>query len=218
LETWNLSYRNRVGLFGGTFNPPHAAHLLVAEAALSQMDLVEVVFIPCGIPPHKEVEDGVSKQDRYEMVKRTVGGYPRLSVSRIEIDRGGSSYTIDTVRALQGTYPQGMVFVVGADLLLEIETWKEPDALLSAVPFLVAPRNGIRREAFSVPPFADATIQFLEMEEVDLSSSWVRARVRRGEPIEGWVPPEVVSYIAERGLYGYRSEARLRATGTGGRV
>ena len=213
-----MSFRNRVGLFGGTFNPPHAAHLLVAEEALSQMGLAEVVFVPCGIPPHREVADGVAKEDRYEMVKRAVSGYPRFSVSRIEIDRGGSSYTIDTVRALQGTYPQGMVFIVGADLLLGIETWKEPDALLSAVPFLVAPRNGIRREAFSVPPFTRGTIRFLEMEEVDLSSSWVRAAARRGESIDGWVPPEVVSYIAERGLYGYRNKARLRVTETGGRV
>ncbi len=207
-----------MGLFGGTFNPPHAAHLLVAQTALAQMGLEGVVFIPCGIPPHKEVGDGVAKEDRYEMVKRAVSGYPRFSVSRIEIDRGGSSYTIDTVRALQGEYPQGMAFIVGADLLLEIETWKEPDALLGAMPFLVAPRNGIQREAFSVSPFTRGTIRFLEMEEVDLSSSWVRARARRGESIDGWVPQEVVSYIAERGLYGYRNKARVRVTGTGGRV
>ena len=207
-----------MGLFGGTFNPPHAAHLVVAQAALEQADLSEIVFIPCGIPPHKEVEDRVGPEDRYEMVRRAVSGHPRFSASRVEIDRDGPSYTIDTIRALRGTYPAGVAFIVGADLLLSLETWKEPQALLESVPFLVAPRSGVPREAFAVPPFTRGTIRILEMEEVDLSSTWVRARIKRGESIEGWVPPEVVSYIAARGLYGYRSGARLEVTRTGGQV
>jgi len=207
-----------VGLFGGTFNPPHAAHLVVAQAALEQADLSEVIFIPCGIPPHKEVEEGVGPEDRYEMVRRAVKGHSRFSASRIEIDREGPSYTIDTIRALEETYPAGMAFIVGADLLLSLGTWKEPEALLKAVPFIVAPRSGVPREAFSVPPFTSGAVQVLEMDEVDLSSTWVRTRVRRGESIEGWVPSEVVSYIAARGLYGHRSGAQLQVTRIGGQV
>ncbi len=212
-----MNLRNRIGLFGGTFNPVHAAHLSVAEEALEQFGLSEVVFVPSGIPPHKEVEDGVSGEDRFEMVVRAIRGHPRFSVSRIEIDREGRSYTIDTIRALRGMHPEGLLFIVGADLLLTIETWKEPEALLELVPFIVAPRDGIHREAFSVLPFTRGSIHFLDMEEVDLSSTWVRERIKRGEQIEGWVPPAVAAYIAERGLYTRRELVRLRTTGTGGR-
>jgi len=196
-----LSLEGRIGLFGGTFNPLHNAHLLVAEKALAQFGLKEVIFIPCGIPPHKEVADGVNKEDRYEMVRRAIAGHPRFSISRIEIDREGPSYTIDTIRALKGKYPEGLCFIVGADLLAQIETWKEPEELLKSVPFIVAPRDGVKKEIFSAPPFDRAEIHFLDMEEVDLSSTWIREAVRRGEEFEGWVPPQVAAYIREHGLY-----------------
>jgi len=198
---WNLSLKGKVGLFGGTFNPLHKAHMLVAEKALAQFALSEVIFVPCGIPPHKEVADGVSKEDRYEMVRRAIAGRPRFSVSRIEIDRAGPSYTIDTIRALIGKYPEGLCFIVGADLLSQIDTWKEPQALLEIVPFIVAPRDGVKKEIFSAPPFDRAEIHFLDMEEVDLSSTWVREAVRKGEEFARFVPPQVTAYIQEHGLY-----------------
>ncbi len=198
---WNLSLTGRVGLFGGTFNPLHNAHLIVAEKALEQFALKEVIFIPCGIPPHKEVADGVTKEDRYEMVRRAIAGHPRFSVSRIEIDREGPSYTIDTIRALMGKYPEGLCFIVGADLLSQIETWKEPNALLKIVPFIVAPRDGVKKEIFFASPFNRAEIRFLDMEEVDLSSTWVREAVRGGKEFASWVPPQVAAYIREHGLY-----------------
>ncbi len=197
----NLSLNGRIGLFGGTFNPLHNAHLLVAEKALAQFGLKEVIFIPCGIPPHKEVADGVTKEDRYEMVRRAIAGHPRFSVSRIEIDRDGPSYTIDTIRALTGKYPEGMCFIVGADLLAQIDTWKEPEALLASVPFIVAPRDGIPRDIFAAPPFDRAEIHFLAMDEVDLSSTWVREAVRNGQDYVDHVPPVVADYIREHGLY-----------------
>ncbi len=196
-----MSLRGKTGLFGGTFNPLHNAHLLVAKKALEQFGLKEVIFIPCGIPPHKEVADGVSKEDRYEMVRLAIAGQPRFSVSRIEIDRDGPSYTIDTIRALKGKHPEGLCFIVGADLLSQIETWKEPEALLKSVPFIVAPRDGVRKAIFTAPPFDRAEIHFLDMEEVDLSSTWVREAVRRGEEFERSVPPRVADYIREHGLY-----------------
>jgi nicotinate-nucleotide adenylyltransferase len=196
-----LSLEGKTGLFGGTFNPLHNAHLLVAEKALSQFGLREVIFVPCGIPPHKEVADGVNKEDRYEMVRRAIAGRPRFSVSRIEIDRAGPSYTIDTIRAMKGEHPEGLCFIVGADLLSQIETWKEPEALLASVPFIVAPRAGVDMRIFSAPPFDRAEIHFLDMEEVDLSSTWVREAVREGRGYESYVPPAVADYIKEHGLY-----------------
>ena len=196
-----MNLENRVGLFGGTFNPLHNAHLLVAERALQQYALSEVVFIPSGIPPHKQVEDGIDKQDRYEMVGQAIASNSRFSVSRIEIDREGPSYTIDTIRSLKRVYLQGVCFIVGADLLLQIETWKEPQELLASVPFIIAPRDGVCKEAFLRPPFDRAELHFLAMKEVDLSSSWVRERVKDGEAIQDWVPPVIAEYIEQHGFY-----------------
>lgn len=188
----------------------HNAHLLVAQKALEQFSLSQIVFIPSGIPPHKEVEDGIGKEDRYEMVKQAIIPYERFLVSRIETDRVGPSYTIDTIRALKRVHLQGICFIVGADLLVQIETWKEPEALLTSVPFIVAPRGGIAKEAFLSPPFHRADLHFLAMKEVNLSSSWVRERVKHGEPIKNWVPPEVATYIEQRGLYRNRQLTRTR--------
>jgi nicotinate-nucleotide adenylyltransferase len=198
---WSLNLENSVGLFGGTFNPLHDAHILVAENALKQYALREVVFVPSGVPPHKDVEGGVSKEHRYEMVKQAIARFSAFSVSRIEIDREGPSYTIDTIQALRSCYPTRLCFILGADLLSQIETWKESRALLDSVPFIVAPRYGINREAFSMPPFDSAEIHFLEMKAVDLSSRWIRERIKRGEGIEHCVPQEVFAYIETHGLY-----------------
>jgi nicotinate-nucleotide adenylyltransferase len=206
---WSLNLKNSVGLFGGTFNPLHDAHILVAKNALTQYALREVIFIPSGVPPHRDVEDGVSKEHRYEMVKRAIKPFARFSVSRIEIDRTGPSYTIDTINALRSCYPRGLCFILGADLLLEIETWKEPRALLKDIPFIVAPRHGISIEAFSIPLFDSAKLHFLEMKEVDLSSTWIRERVKRGEGIEDWVPHEVAAYIDAHGLYRNKRLAKM---------
>jgi len=199
----------RIGVFGGTFNPLHNAHLLVAHTALRQHALSQILFVPSGIPPHKEIEDGVDKEDRYAMVSRGVAPFPRFAVSRIEIDRDGPSYTIDTIRALQKVHPEGICFIVGADLIAQIETWREPDALLASVPFLIAPRNGIPVERFTQAPFDDAALQFLDMEPVDLSSTGVRERVRRGEPIAEDVPRAVVEYIDAHHLYRDRQPMRV---------
>ncbi|MBU0595248.1 nicotinate-nicotinamide nucleotide adenylyltransferase, partial [Candidatus Bipolaricaulota bacterium] len=132
--------------------------------------------------------------------------------SRIEIDRDGPSYTIDTIQALKDDYAQGICFIVGADRLLELDTWKEPDALLQSVPFVIAPRAGVSVEAFCLPPFDIATIHTLDMMEVDLSSSWLREKVHRGEAIDEWVPSAVARYVREHGLYRDREPAQASST------
>lgn len=204
-----MNWKGRIGIFGGTFNPLHNAHLLVARTALQQVELSRILFVPSGIPPHKEIEDEVSKEDRFAMVSRGVAPYPRLRVSRIEIDREGPSYTIETIRTLRDVYPEGICFIVGADLLAQIETWREPDALLASVPFLIAPRNGVPQARFKESPFEKATLRFLDMESVDLSSTQVRERARRGEPIEEDVPRAVVEYIHAHHLYRDRQPVRV---------
>jgi len=201
-----------VGLFGGTFNPLHNAHIQVAEVALAQCELSQVLFIPNGIPPHKAPLEGISGEDRYRMVRAAISGHEKFDVSRIEIDREGPSYTIDTIRALKDDYSEGVCFIVGADRLLDITTWREPEALLRSVPFVIAPRDGVSRSAFELSPFDSAWIIPLKMEEVDLSSSWLREKVARGEPIDEWVPPEVAAYIRKEGLYRNLERTGIRST------
>jgi len=207
-----LNLKGRVGVFGGTFNPLHNAHIDVAKRAMTQCGLSEVLFVPNGVPPHKRHLDGVGKEDRFRMVELALATHEGLSASRIEIDREGPSYTIDTIRALKDDYPQGICFIVGADRLLELDTWKEPDALLESVPFVLAPRSGVSLATFDSPPFDVATIVPLEMREVDLSSTWLRELIHRGEAIEEWVPSAVAAYVQQRGLYRNRELAQASSS------
>jgi nicotinate-nucleotide adenylyltransferase len=195
-----LTLRRRVGLFGGTFDPPHRAHLLVAQEALRQCELSRVVLIPNGVPP-QEGKLSETKEDRFRMVQLLVRGRRGLTASRIEIDRKGPSYTIDTIRAMKDDCPQGLCFILGADQFLGIDTWREYRALLRSVPFVVAPRAGIPLSSFSGAPYDEATIRVLDMDSVDLSSSFVRERVASSEAIESWVPRGVAAYVRSRGLY-----------------
>lgn len=211
-----MNLKGRVGLFGGTFNPLHNAHLEVARTALDQYELSGVLFIPNGIPPHKEQGLGGNKEARFEMVRRAVEGIPEFSVSRIEVDRDGPSYTIDTIRALKDDYPQGMCFIVGADRLLKLDTWKEPHELLRSVPFIIAPRSGVSLEVFDVSPFREAVIVPLKMADVDLSSSGLRERILRGESVREWVPAPVAEYIEENDYYRKRELAKTEAHKLGG--
>ena len=197
-----------MGLFGGTFNPLHNAHMEVARAALRQYELSRIVFIPNGIPPHKERVLGSDKEARFEMVRLAVESNPEFTASRIEVDREGPSYTIDTIRALKDDYPQGICFIVGADRLLKLDTWKEPHELLRSVPFVIAPRSGVSLDVFDVSPFREAVIVPLQMEDMDLSSSGLRERIQRGESIREWVPEEVAKYIEEHKYYRKRELAK----------
>jgi len=203
-----LNFKGKVGLFGGTFNPLHNAHIEVAKAALRQYELSRIVFVPNGIPPHKEQVLGLDKEARFEMVRRAIESMPEFTVSRIEVDREGPSYTIDTIRALKDDYPQGICFIVGADRLLKIDTWKEPHELLRSVPFIIAPRSGVSLDVFDVSPFREAVIVPLRMDDVDLSSSGLRERVQRGESIREWVPEQVAQDIEEHKYYRKRELAR----------
>ena len=202
-----MSIKNRVGLFGGTFNPIHMGHLRVAEEAFRQCELSCVIFLPTGHPPHREVAEGVPGELRYEMVRLAIQGKPGLEVSRHELDCPGPCYTVDTVAVMKERYPQGVAYILGADAFLGIETWKDWRRLLLSCPFIVAPRKGIPRQAFRREPFNLTEIYFLDMEEIDLSSSEIRRRYREGLPTEGLVPKAVDEFIRAQGLYGV-AEAR----------
>ncbi len=197
-----MSLKGSVGILGGAFDPPHNAHIQVALEALRQFELERVILVPNGEPPQKKGATGAAKEDRYQMAALAVQPHDGLDVSRIELDRDGPSYTIDTIRLMKEDYPQGVCFILGADRLAEIETWKESSALLESVPFIVAPRAGISLSLFSEPPYnRGASIYYLVMDEVDLSSTAVRGKIERGETVDGVVPRDVAEYIEERGLY-----------------
>jgi len=188
-------------LFGGTFNPIHMGHVRVAEEALKQFGLQQVVFLPTGRPPHKPVAEGVGGEDRYEMVRRAVEGRAGLTVSRYELDQPGPTYTVDTVRELKARYPEGIAYLVGADILVHIDKWKAGEQLIRSCPFIIAPRKGIGPEAFRGGAFSDAEFHFLCMEEIALSSREIRGYYREGASTDGLVPPLVDAFIRERGLY-----------------
>jgi len=204
-----LSLADKVGLFGGTFNPIHMGHLRVAEEALRQFNLKEVIFIPTAHPPHREVADGVSGELRYEMVKLAIAGRPGLSVSRVELDRPGPSYTVDTIEILKKEYPEGVAYIVGADIFAQIEIWHDWPRLLTLCPFIIAPRPGVDLQIFRRPPFDRAQIYFLNMTPIALSSTEVRRRYRLGLPTKGLVPEAVDRFIREHGLYGARRTSPL---------
>lgn len=195
-----MNLRSRVGLFGGTFNPIHNAHLKVAKQALAQMDLAKVIFIPSKIPPHKDAEGIPPADRRYEMVKLAIQGEENFEVSDVEIKRSGPSYTVDTIEQMKDKYER-VAFIVGADNLLKIDTWKQPEKLLDSCPFIVAPRHGQGAEDLQKGIFEGKDIRFLDMEEIDLSSTKIRKSFQNDAAVDGLVPEPVRRYIEKEGLY-----------------
>jgi nicotinate-nucleotide adenylyltransferase len=192
-----------VGILGGTFNPPHRGHLALARHAKSELGLARVVLMPAYSAPHKEEEEDPGPQRRLAMCRLAVGGEPGLEVCALEVERGGPSYTVDTLRAIDESHPDSeLTFIVGADMALTLPTWREPHVLVGLARLAVAEReHGAREDVTRALAPLEADVAFLDMPKVKISSSLVRERVHGGEPIEGLVEPAVAAYIAEHGLY-----------------
>jgi nicotinate-nucleotide adenylyltransferase len=189
----------RIGMLGGSFDPPHVGHLLIAVDAFEALALDKLFFIPASIQPLKAGQAGASARDRVEMVRRLVGDDPRFGVDTIEADREGLSYSVDTVAAYAARYPDAeRFFLVGADVMQTFAAWREPDRLVRLAQLVVVTRGERPAELPSVEPS-----RFLEMRtrRIDVSSTEIRARVRAGQSITGFVPPAVAAHIAEAGLY-----------------
>jgi nicotinate-nucleotide adenylyltransferase len=197
-------FEQKVGILGGTFDPIHNGHLLVAEYAAYEFDLEEVLFIPAGDPPHKQGQEITNTDDRYLMTLLATIHNPKFSVSRLEIEKKGLSYTLDTVRELKSSQPKTkFYFITGADSILEISTWKQPQKLLSEIEFIAASRPGYSLSEMDEELYNDYKDQIhpLEVPRLDISSTEIRRRVRRGEPIKYQLPEEVEIYIKKHGLY-----------------
>jgi nicotinate-nucleotide adenylyltransferase len=197
----------KLGILGGTFNPPHVGHLVCAEEAHDQLALDRVVLMPAGIPPHKEIASDPGAEARYELCRRAIDGDERLGVSRLELDRPGRSWTVDTLRALHDERPQDdLTFIVGGDMARSLPSWREPEAVLELATVAVAERAGSEREEIrgDLRGLRGATaerVRFFEMPRIDVSSSLVRERVATGRPVRYLVPDAVAAAIEENGWY-----------------
>jgi nicotinate-nucleotide adenylyltransferase len=186
----------RVGVFGGTFDPPHNAHVALARAALESLDLDEVRWIPAGQPWQKTRALTPAAQ-REAMVRLAIEGEPRFMLDRTELEREGPSYMLDTVRALRG---RGDLFlVIGADQYAQLHTWQGWKELLGLVTLAVANRPGaattVHADVQSAPHRA------VPLPLLDISATDIRARAARGQSLDGWVPPAVARYIESHALY-----------------
>lgn len=196
----------RIGIMGGTFNPIHFGHLMLAEQAYQEFSLDEVIFLPSGRPPHKRAEI-LSDTDRKEMILLAIQDNSHFSFSSLELEREGTTYTVDTMVQLKERYPRDdFYFIVGADSFFSLENWHSPRQLFSQTRFLVATRNGhgkkeLERHKNRLEEWYDAKVEFLDFPNMDISSSAIRKRVQAGKSITYYVPKNVEEYIWDHGLY-----------------
>jgi nicotinate-nucleotide adenylyltransferase len=194
-----------IGILGGTFNPPHLGHLVMAQEAFDQLDLARVVLLPVAVPPHKEAREDPGGAARVELCRLAVAGDERLGVSTLEVDRGGASFTVDTLRELHERQPEhDLTFIVGGDMAHSLPAWREPEAILALARLAVAEREGVRRDDVArrlEPLHSGDRVTFFDMPRIDVSSSDIRRRVAERRPIRYLVPDAVADAIAQRNLY-----------------
>lgn len=186
----------RLGIFGGSFDPVHNGHLRLAECCAEQARLDEVWLVPAAVQPHKPVGPVASNADRLAMLRLAVAERPKLVVSSLEIDRGGISYTVETLRTIRQQRPDAeLFFLMGADTLRDLPNWREPEEVVLLATPLVVGRPG--------EPAVETDIQHVrvEMPPMDISSSELRERFSKGEPCGEAVPVSVAEYIREQRLY-----------------
>jgi nicotinate-nucleotide adenylyltransferase len=193
-------------VLGGTFNPPHVAHLLCAQEAHDQLGLDRVLLMPVATPPHKDADGDPGPAARLAMCELAAASDARLAVSDLEIRRGGASYTVDTLRELHASSPGSeLTFIVGGDMAASLPTWREPGEVVALARLAVAEREGARRadilERLATIPGAVDRVDFFDLPRMDVSSSLVRRRVAAGRPIRYLVPDPVAEYVAQHGLY-----------------
>nr|WP_308741931.1 nicotinate-nucleotide adenylyltransferase [uncultured Anaerocolumna sp.] len=198
---------SKVGIMGGTFNPIHMAHLILAESAYEQLQLDKILIMPSKKPPHKLHEPIVSDHHRKEMVKLAIEGNPHFELSLMELEREGITYTADTLRQLAKDFPENeYYFILGWDSLQQIEKWRDPDVILRLSHIVAAgryrsPKDKIEQQAHHLEEMYHGKIHLLEIPNMDLSSEMLREHIKEGKSIRYYVPSQVAQYIQEHGLY-----------------
>ena len=197
----------KAGIMGGTFNPIHNGHLMLAKEAFRQFDLDEVLFMPCGVPYMKADQKVESGQIRAEMTALAIQDIPEFTLSTMEIEQQGNTYTYATLESLKETDPDTeYYFIVGADSLFHMTSWMHPERIFANCCLLAAVRDNktisdMEEQVRLLQKQYDADIRLLQIECMDISSSDIRRRVNRGESIEQEVPEAVRTYIERKGLY-----------------
>ncbi len=208
----------RKAVFGGSFNPIHFGHLLMADEMLERLRLDRVVFVPAAAPPHKPAAMLAPAEHRYEMVKLAVAGHPGFEVSDVELRRRGPSFTVDTLEAMAGPGDE-LFLLIGSETFLDLLSWRQPRRIVELTRLVVVPRTGsafdpesaaalkvlreIGAERFGGPddPIGPATVLVVHAASLPISSSDLRARARQGRSLAYRLPESVAAYIARQGLY-----------------
>lgn len=196
----------RLGVFGGTFDPIHNGHLFIAEEAAEELGLDRMLIVPARDPPHRQAEPSASAEDRLAMVKLAIAGNPRFEASRIELERDGPSYTVDTLAALRERHADTeIVFIIGMDSVPELPRWHDPEGILRLAHLVAVQRGGRELADLSalegVLPSAKGRVTLISHQGLEISATDVRQRLEEGRSVRYLVPDRVIEYIQSRGLY-----------------
>lgn len=187
--------KKRVGLMGGTFNPVHNGHLIVADQVASQLGLDQVVFLPDNLPPHVDKKEAIAAKDRVNMVRLAIAGNEKFTLDTLEVDRGGVSYTYDTIKELKARHPEvDYYFIIGGDMVEYLPKWNKIDELVKMVKFVGVKRTGAKMNS-------KYPILWVDVPTIDISSTLIRNKIKQGCSIRYLVPDAVAEYLKEEGLY-----------------
>jgi nicotinate-nucleotide adenylyltransferase len=186
----------KVAIFGGTFNPPHIGHLIMANEVFDALELDEVRFMPNAIAPHKATSTSATNEQRLRMVELAIKEFPQFSVERFEMERGGVSYTYNTMVAMRERDPDvQFYFIIGGDMIDSLHTWYHINELVELVQFVGVKRPGTNAQT-------TYNVQMVEAPEINLSSTFIRNRLQTGSTLQFLLQPAVEAYIRKEGLYG----------------
>lgn len=186
----------KIGILGGTFDPPHNGHLIIANEVLSELQLDEIWFMPNQEPPHKKKSESVKNEDRLQMIKQAIAGNNAFRIETIELEREGPSYTVDTMKIINEQYPNHQFyFIIGADMIEYLPKWHNIDELVKLVQFV-----GVERPDYSHQ--TDYPVLYVDVPAIEVSSSMIRDRLKMGKTVRYLLPDSVIQYIEEKHLYG----------------
>jgi nicotinate-nucleotide adenylyltransferase len=209
----------RIGVLGGTFDPIHYGHLVIAEEVYATLNLAEMVFVPTGQPPHKPERIVTAAEHRLAMVELAIASNPHFTISKVDLERPGPSYTVDTLRLLRKQWGEqtAIYFVIGWDSMEELLTWHDPAGVLEELTYLVAVRRPRYNESRGYLDWLESRLPetrqrllFVETPQFDISASDLRLRVAEGRPIKYQIPESVEQYIMQNGLYRQKVGGRER--------
>ena len=197
----------KIGIMGGTFNPIHNAHLVLAEQAYAKYNLDKIIFMPAKKPPHKDSRGLATDEHRIEMIRLSIKDNPHFELSTLEMERDTVSYTAETLRLLTDLYPDTeFYFIIGGDSLMSLHSWREPEVIFQLSTIIAAGRSGflsddVKQEVLRLRKEYACSIELLEIPNMDISSRSIRSNIERGNSIRYYVPEQVYQYIITHNLY-----------------